>query len=69
VDLFSAPWILDIALDKEVFVPTVFTVNRERLVEYGLVRRCFDGVVRQAVEAGLASDEHFAVDGSLERGR
>ncbi len=46
-------------------MPTVFTHNRERLAEHGLTRRFFDGVVRQAIAAGLASDGHFAVDGLL----
>ena len=58
-------WFLDMAPDEEVFVPTVFTHNRERLAEHGLTGRFFDGVVRQAIDAGLASDEHFTVDGSL----
>ena len=58
-------WFLDMTPDEDVFVPTVFTHNRERLAEHGLTRRFFDGVVRQAIAAGLASDEHFAVDGSL----
>jgi transposase len=58
-------WFLDMTPDEEVFVPTVFTHNRERLAEHGLTRRFFEGVVRQAIDAGLASDEHFTVDGSL----
>lgn len=58
-------WFLDMTPDEDVFVPTVFTHNRERLAEHGLTRRFFDGVVRQAVAADLASDEHFTVDGSL----
>ncbi len=58
-------WFLDMNPDEDVFVPTVFTHNRERLAEHGLTQRFFDGVVRQAIDAGLASDEHFAVDGSL----
>lgn len=58
-------WFLDMTPDENVFVPTVFTHNRERLAEHGLTQRFFDGVVRQAVAAGLASDEHFTVDGSL----
>jgi transposase len=58
-------WFLDMTPDEEVFVPTVFTHNRERLAEHGLTQRFFAGVVRQAIDAGLASDEHFAVDGSL----
>ena len=58
-------WFLDMTPDEEAFVPTVFTHNRERLAEHGLTQRFFAGVVRQAIDAGLASDEHFAVDGSL----
>lgn len=58
-------WFLDMSLDEEVFVPTVFTHNRERLAEHGLTSRFFGGVVKQAQAAGLASDEHFTVDGSL----
>ncbi len=58
-------WFLDMTPDEDVFVPTVFTHNRERLGEHGLTQRFFAGVVGQAIAAGLASDEHFAVDGSL----
>lgn len=58
-------WFLDMTPDEDVLVPTVFTQNRERLAEHGLTRRFFDCVVRQAVAAGLASGEHFTVDGSL----
>ncbi len=58
-------WFLDMTPDDEIFVPTVFTHNRERLAEHGLTQHLFAGVVQQAIAAGLASDEHFAVDGSL----
>lgn len=58
-------WFLDMSPDEAVFVPTVFTHNRERLAEYGLTSRFFSGVVKQAQAAGLASDDHFTVDGSL----
>ncbi len=58
-------WFLDMTPDDEIFVPTVFTHNRERLSEHGLTQQVFAGVVQQAIAAGLASDEHFAVDGSL----
>ncbi len=58
-------WFLDMHPDEVVFDPTVFTHNRDRLDSHGLTRKFFDGVVRQAIEAGLASDDHFTVDGSL----
>jgi len=58
-------WFLDMRPDDETFDPTVFTKNRDRLAEHGLIARFFDGVVKQAKDAGLTSDDHFTVDGSL----
>ena len=58
-------WFLDMEPDAEVFDHAVFTHNRKRLEEHGLTSRFFDGVVRQAREVGLMSDEHFSVDGTL----
>lgn len=58
-------WFLDMRPDDIVFDPTVFTHNRNRLAEDGLITTFFNGVVRQAKDAGLTSDEHFTVDGSL----
>lgn len=39
--------------------------HRERLLAQDVARRFFDAVVRQARAAGLLSDEHFSVDGTL----
>lgn len=58
-------WFLDLQPSDDVFDHSVFTHNRERLSEHGITQKFFDQVVRQAVEAGLTSDEHFTVDGSL----
>src|SRR5512135_321201 len=58
-------WFLDMELGDESFDPTVFTKNRERLMEHEVGRRFFDAVVRQARGAGLMSDDHFTVDGTL----
>jgi len=60
-------WFLDLSPGDEVFHHTVFSHNRARLEEHGLIQRFFDGVVRQAMEAGLTSDDHFTVDGTLIR--
>ena len=43
--------------DDEIFVPTAFTHNRERLAVHGLTQQFFAGVVQQAIAAGLAIDE------------
>jgi hypothetical protein len=48
-----------------VFDHSVFTHNRDRLGEHGITQKFFDSVVKQAIDAGLTSDEHFTVDGSL----
>jgi len=58
-------WFLDLELSDECFDPTVFTKNRERLMEHEVGRRFFDAVVGQARGAGLMSDDHFTVDGTL----
>lgn len=58
-------WFLDLRPSDDVFDHSVFTHNRERLSEHGITQKFFDQVVKQAIEAGLTSDEHFTVDGSL----
>jgi transposase len=60
-------WFLDLSPEDETFHHTVFSHNRSRLEEHGLIQRFFDGVVRRAMEAGLTSDDHFTVDGTLIR--
>jgi hypothetical protein len=52
-------------LNDECFDSTVFTKNHERLMEHEVGRRFFDAVVGRARGAGLMSDDHFTVDGTL----
>jgi transposase len=58
-------WFLDMDPAQEAFDQTTLTHNRPRLERYGIVAAFFDGVVRRAMKAGLTSDEHFTVDGTL----
>jgi transposase len=58
-------WFLDLRIDEPVFDATVFSHNRKRLEEHGLIGAFFDGTVRRAIAAGLVSPDHFSVDGSL----
>jgi transposase len=58
-------WFLDLSLDAEVWDATTFTKNRERFERHGLLREFFDRVVEGAYLEGLASEEHFSVDGTL----
>jgi len=46
-------------------VPTVFSKNRERLIEHDAVIEFFNQIVQQAQEQELLSGEHFSVDGTL----
>jgi transposase len=58
-------WFLDMNMDEPSFAPTVFTKNRQRLLEHNVASRFFGIIVEQARAAGLMSDEHFTVDGTL----
>ena len=52
-------------LMERSFDPTVFTKNRNRLLEHRAGQALFDEVVWEADRRGLLSDEHFSVDGTL----
>ena len=58
-------WFLEMELGEESFDATVFSKNRERLLEHEVGRLFFETVVKQAREANLISDDHFSVDGTL----
>jgi transposase len=52
-------------LIEESFDPTVFSKNRDRLMDHEVGRLFFEAVVKQAREAELMSDDHFTVDGTV----
>ena len=58
-------WFVGLSMDDEVWDATVFTKNRERLLEGEIAEGFFEQVVEQARRQGLLSDEHFTVDGTL----
>jgi len=58
-------WFVGLEMDDRVWDVTVFTKNRERLMAGEVAQKFFQAVVRQARSAGLLSDEHFTVDGTL----
>jgi transposase len=58
-------WFVGMNLDEPVWDVTVFTKNRNRLLEGDVAREFLAEVVRQAESKGLTSDEHFTVDGTL----
>ena len=58
-------WFLDMSMDEDGFVQETFSKNRERLMQHSVASVFFGKVVEQARAAGLMSDEHFTVDGTL----
>ena len=58
-------WFLDMNLEEKSFVQETFSKNRERLMKHHVASVFFGLVVEQARSAGLMSDEHFTVDGTL----
>jgi transposase len=58
-------WFVGMNMDEPVWDPTVFTKNRDRLLEHEVAKVFFEEVWNQAEQANLTSDEHFTVDGTL----
>lgn len=58
-------WFIGLSMDDAVWVPTVFTKNRERLIEHDAINKLFNEVVAIAHQRDLLSGEHFSVDGTL----
>jgi hypothetical protein len=58
-------WFVGLNMDDSVWDVTVFTKNRERLLDGDIAEAFFQAVLQQARERNLLSDEHFTVDGTL----
>jgi transposase len=58
-------WFVGLSMDDPVWDPTVFTKNRERLLQGDIARAFFERVLAQAKARQLLSGEHFTVDGTL----
>jgi IS5 family transposase len=58
-------WFVGLNLDEEVWDATVFSKNRDRLLEADVAKLFLQQVVEQAQAQDFTSDEHFTVDGTL----
>lgn len=58
-------WFIGLSMDDAVWVPTVFSKNRERLIKHDAIIELFNLVLAQAEDKDLLSGEHFSVDGTL----
>ena len=58
-------WFLDMNTEEEIFDASVFSKNRERLMENEIAYRFLNEIIKIARENDLMSDEHFTADGTL----
>jgi len=58
-------WFVGLGVDDPVWVPTVFSKNRDRLLEAEVAAKLLKAVLDHAQIKPLLSDEHFSVDGTL----
>ncbi len=58
-------WFVGLSMDDAVWAPTVFSKNRDRLLEGDVAYAFFEKVLAEARAQGLISSEHFTVDGTL----
>jgi transposase len=58
-------WFLDMDMVQPAFEHSVFSKNRQRLLEHEVAGQFFAVVVEKAQASGLMSREHFTVDGTL----
>lgn len=58
-------WFVGLNPDDAVWVPTVFTKNRDRLLDGNIADAFLQEILKAADARGLLSHEHFTVDGTL----
>lgn len=58
-------WFVGLGIDDAVWVPTVFSKNRDRLLTTAIARQFLAAILADKAVAPLLSEEHFSVDGTL----
>jgi transposase len=58
-------WFVGLGIDDPVWVPTVFSKNRDRLLTTDMSRKVMAAILAHPEVRPLLSDEHFSVDGTL----
>jgi transposase len=58
-------WFVGLSLDDEIWDESVYTKNRERLIEGDIAKKFMAAVLDQEAVKALLSDDHFSVDGTL----
>jgi transposase len=57
-------WFVGLGVDEPVWVATVFSKNRDRLLEAEVARKFLAALLNHKEVRALLSDEHFSVDGT-----
>jgi transposase len=60
-------WFVGLNMDDQIWDVSVFTKNRQRLLDGEVAEAFFDAVLAPARDRQLLSSEHFTVDGSSSR--
>ena len=58
-------WFVGLGMDDPVWDHSVYSKNRDRLLEADIARKFLKGILEHKEVAPLLSDEHFTVDGTL----
>ena len=58
-------WFVGLSADEPVWVPTVFTKNRDRLLTTEMSQKLMAAILAHEKVKPLLSDDHFSVDGTL----
>jgi transposase len=58
-------WFVGLSIDEPIWVPTVFTKNRDRLLTTDMSKKLMAAILAHEQVAPLLSDDHFSVDGTL----
>lgn len=58
-------WFVGLAIDDPVWDHSVFSKNRDRLLEHAVIEAFFERALAIAERKGWLSNEHFSVDGTL----
>lgn len=60
-------WFIDWPIERDMWTPEAFSMNRERFESRGFARKFFDRVVAEGIAEGVIGDDRFSVDGTLIR--
>ena len=58
-------WFVGLSMDEPIWNHSTYSKNRDRILDTDIAVAFLRQITRQAEEAGLLSDEHFTVDGTL----